>query len=200
MPSSWSRARPARLRGHGDRGPYRSPTSAKTRWGGLRGARGSLRQEKIKGGEPPRKRGAVFKGPGNGEGRLEEIFRAPTPRRRKTPSPAALRRGHEVFAAEGERSRQGKGAFDEMEKKTVRSMMKSMKTRIDGRGFDESAPSSAGGICLDPWFRPFHEGETQALATTTLGTPATNSGGDIAGERASRSCSSTPSHPLSVGG
>jgi polyribonucleotide nucleotidyltransferase len=64
------------------------------------------------------------------------------------------------------------GLFDEVYKKTVREMVRREKIRLDGRGCDDIRPISielgllprAHGSAL------FTRGQTQALATSTLGT------------------------------
>lgn len=64
-------------------------------------------------------------------------------------------------------------AFSEAEKKILRAMMKARRTRIDGRGFDEIRPIECrvGILPRTHGSALFTRGETQALATTTLGTP-----------------------------
>jgi polyribonucleotide nucleotidyltransferase len=66
-----------------------------------------------------------------------------------------------------------KNAFFEIEKKTVRSMMLTKKIRIDGRGFDDirKIDCMVGILPRTHGSALFTRGETQALATTTLGTP-----------------------------
>ncbi len=66
-----------------------------------------------------------------------------------------------------------KGAFGTVEKEIVRRLMKDRKVRVDGRGFDEIRPieSRVGILPRTHGSALFTRGETQALATTTLGTP-----------------------------
>ncbi len=66
-----------------------------------------------------------------------------------------------------------KSAFSEVEKKTVRSVMHTKRVRIDGRGFDNirSIDCKVGILPRTHGSALFTRGETQALATTTLGTP-----------------------------
>ncbi len=72
-----------------------------------------------------------------------------------------------------ERSLTVKGAFAAIEKEIVRKFMKERKARVDGRGFDEirSIQSRVGILPRTHGSALFTRGETQALATTTLGTP-----------------------------
>ncbi|MFC1667762.1 polyribonucleotide nucleotidyltransferase [Chlamydiota bacterium] len=67
-----------------------------------------------------------------------------------------------------------KRAFEAIEKKTVRQIIRNKKTRIDGRKPDEIRPIN-GEVGLMPRTHGsslFTRGETQALAITTLGTTA----------------------------
>lgn len=66
-----------------------------------------------------------------------------------------------------------KGAFAAIEKELVRKYMKDRKARVDGRGFDDirSIQSRVGILPRTHGSALFTRGETQALATTTLGTP-----------------------------
>ena len=66
-----------------------------------------------------------------------------------------------------------KTAFDVVEKEVVRRYMKERKNRIDGRGFNDIRPISCtvGILPRTHGSALFTRGETQALATTTLGTP-----------------------------
>ncbi|HQH99695.1 MAG TPA: polyribonucleotide nucleotidyltransferase [Deltaproteobacteria bacterium] len=66
-----------------------------------------------------------------------------------------------------------KTAFDVVEKEVVRRYMKERKIRIDGRGFNDIRPISCtvGILPRTHGSALFTRGETQALATTTLGTP-----------------------------
>jgi polyribonucleotide nucleotidyltransferase len=66
-----------------------------------------------------------------------------------------------------------KSVFSEVEKKTVRSVMRSKRIRVDGRAFDNIRPidCSVGILPRTHGSALFTRGETQALATTTLGTP-----------------------------
>ncbi|HPI92077.1 MAG TPA: polyribonucleotide nucleotidyltransferase [Deltaproteobacteria bacterium] len=79
-----------------------------------------------------------------------------------------------AFADESE-DRQSfvKAAFSDVEKKTIRSMMKAKRARIDGRGFGDirSIDCRVGILPRTHGSALFTRGETQALATTTLGTP-----------------------------
>ncbi|MFY9399063.1 MAG: polyribonucleotide nucleotidyltransferase [Desulfomonilia bacterium] len=63
--------------------------------------------------------------------------------------------------------------FDRAEKEIVRRLMKERKTRVDGRGFDEirSIDCKVGILPRTHGSALFTRGETQALATVTLGTP-----------------------------
>ena len=65
------------------------------------------------------------------------------------------------------------GAFEAAEKDIIRSIMKERKTRVDGRNFDEIRPidCQVGILPRTHGSALFTRGETQALATTTLGTP-----------------------------
>ncbi len=65
------------------------------------------------------------------------------------------------------------GVFDAAEKNIIRSIMKERKTRVDGRNFDEIRPidCQVGILPRTHGSALFTRGETQALATTTLGTP-----------------------------
>jgi len=78
-----------------------------------------------------------------------------------------------VAADSEEKQAMAKEAFFEVEKKTVRSMMRSRKNRIDGRGFDDirKIDCRVGILPRTHGSALFTRGETQALATTTLGTP-----------------------------
>jgi polyribonucleotide nucleotidyltransferase len=66
-----------------------------------------------------------------------------------------------------------KNVFSEVEKKTVRSVMRSKRIRVDGRAFDNIRPIDCrvGILPRTHGSALFTRGETQALATTTLGTP-----------------------------
>ena len=66
-----------------------------------------------------------------------------------------------------------KSVFSEVEKKTVRSVMRSKRIRVDGRTFDNIRPIDCrvGILPRTHGSALFTRGETQALATTTLGTP-----------------------------
>jgi polyribonucleotide nucleotidyltransferase len=66
-----------------------------------------------------------------------------------------------------------RGLFDRAEKELVRKLMKERKTRVDGRGFDEIRPieCKVGILPRTHGSALFTRGETQALATITLGTP-----------------------------
>jgi polyribonucleotide nucleotidyltransferase len=78
------------------------------------------------------------------------------------------------FADEGEeRQAFARAAFSEVEKKTIRSLMKEKRVRVDGRGFDDIRPIDCrvGILPRTHGSALFTRGETQALATTTLGTP-----------------------------
>jgi polyribonucleotide nucleotidyltransferase len=78
------------------------------------------------------------------------------------------------FADEGEeRQALARAAFSEVEKKTLRSLMKEKRVRVDGRGFDDIRPIDCrvGILPRTHGSALFTRGETQALATTTLGTP-----------------------------
>jgi polyribonucleotide nucleotidyltransferase len=80
----------------------------------------------------------------------------------------------DTFAEESEeRLALAKAAFDEVEKKTVRSYMRSKRIRVDGRDFDTIRPINCqvGILPRTHGSALFTRGETQALATTTLGTP-----------------------------
>ncbi|MRS05167.1 polyribonucleotide nucleotidyltransferase, partial [bacterium] len=63
--------------------------------------------------------------------------------------------------------------FDAIEKNVVRKLMKERKVRIDGRGFDDirNIDCKIGILPRTHGSALFTRGETQALATTTLGTP-----------------------------
>ncbi len=65
------------------------------------------------------------------------------------------------------------GIFDAAEKDIIRSIMKERKIRVDGRNFDEIRPidCQVGILPRTHGSALFTRGETQALATTTLGTP-----------------------------
>ncbi len=65
------------------------------------------------------------------------------------------------------------GVFEAAEKDIIRSIMKERKTRVDGRSFDEIRPidCQVGILPRTHGSALFTRGETQALATTTLGTP-----------------------------
>ena len=65
------------------------------------------------------------------------------------------------------------GVFDAVEKDIIRKIMKERKIRIDGRSFDEIRPidCQVGILPRTHGSALFTRGETQALATTTLGTP-----------------------------
>jgi polyribonucleotide nucleotidyltransferase len=78
-----------------------------------------------------------------------------------------------VAADSEEKQATVKEAFFGVEKKTVRSMMLSRKARIDGRGFDDirKIDCRVGILPRTHGSALFTRGETQALATTTLGTP-----------------------------
>ncbi|HQI82882.1 MAG TPA: polyribonucleotide nucleotidyltransferase, partial [Deltaproteobacteria bacterium] len=78
------------------------------------------------------------------------------------------------FADEGEeRQALARAAFSEVEKKTIRSLMKEKRVRVDGRKFDDIRPIDCrvGILPRTHGSALFTRGETQALATTTLGTP-----------------------------
>jgi polyribonucleotide nucleotidyltransferase len=79
-----------------------------------------------------------------------------------------------AFADESE-ERQAfvRAAFDDVEKKTLRSLMKARRVRIDGRGFDDirTIDCQTGILPRTHGSALFTRGETQALATPTLGTP-----------------------------
>jgi polyribonucleotide nucleotidyltransferase len=132
-------------------------------------------KEKIKVVEPPRNEALFSQVQEMARARLEEIFRgAHSKKARNALTEQLYEEVMKSFADEGEEKQgQARAAFDEMEKKTVRSMMKSMKTRIDGRGFDEIRPieCAVGILPRTHGSALFTRGETQALATTTLGTP-----------------------------
>jgi polyribonucleotide nucleotidyltransferase len=66
-----------------------------------------------------------------------------------------------------------KAVFDVVEKETIRRYMKEGKVRIDGRGFDNirQINCTVGILPRTHGSALFTRGETQALATTTLGTP-----------------------------
>jgi polyribonucleotide nucleotidyltransferase len=66
-----------------------------------------------------------------------------------------------------------KSVFSEVEKKSVRSVMRSKRVRVDGRAFDNIRPIDCrvGILPRTHGSALFTRGETQALATTTLGTP-----------------------------
>lgn len=66
-----------------------------------------------------------------------------------------------------------KSAFDAAEKEIVRKIMKERKVRIDGRSFDEirNIDCKVGILPRTHGSALFTRGETQALATITLGTP-----------------------------
>ena len=72
-----------------------------------------------------------------------------------------------------ERQAYVKAAFSEVEKKTIRTLMKAKRIRIDGRGFDDirTIDCQVGILPRTHGSALFTRGETQALATTTLGTP-----------------------------
>ena len=72
-----------------------------------------------------------------------------------------------------ERQAYVKAAFSEVEKKTIRALMKAKRIRIDGRGFDDirTIDCQVGILPRTHGSALFTRGETQALATTTLGTP-----------------------------
>jgi polyribonucleotide nucleotidyltransferase len=72
-----------------------------------------------------------------------------------------------------ERQAYVKAAFSEVEKKSIRSLMKAKRIRIDGRGFDDirTIDCQVGILPRTHGSALFTRGETQALATTTLGTP-----------------------------
>jgi polyribonucleotide nucleotidyltransferase len=79
-----------------------------------------------------------------------------------------------AFSDDGEeRQNIAKAAFSEVEKKTIRSMMKAKRSRVDGRGFNDIRPidCKVGILPRTHGSALFTRGETQALATTTLGTP-----------------------------
>jgi len=79
-----------------------------------------------------------------------------------------------AFAEDSEdRQSMAKAAFSEVEKRTIRAMMKAKRTRIDGRGFNDIRPIDCrvGILPRTHGSALFTRGETQALATTTLGTP-----------------------------
>ncbi len=65
------------------------------------------------------------------------------------------------------------GVFEAAEKDIIRGIMKERKVRIDGRSFDEIRPIDCrvGILPRTHGSALFTRGETQALATTTLGTP-----------------------------
>ncbi|MDX9760543.1 MAG: polyribonucleotide nucleotidyltransferase [Desulfomonilia bacterium] len=65
------------------------------------------------------------------------------------------------------------GVFEAAEKDIIRGIMKERKVRIDGRSFDEIRPIDCrvGMLPRTHGSALFTRGETQALATTTLGTP-----------------------------
>ena len=65
------------------------------------------------------------------------------------------------------------GVFDAVEKDIIRKIMKERKIRIDGRSFGEIRPidCQVGILPRTHGSALFTRGETQALATTTLGTP-----------------------------
>lgn len=66
-----------------------------------------------------------------------------------------------------------KTAFASVEKETIRRVMKEKKVRVDGRGFDDirQIECRIGILPRTHGSALFTRGETQALATTTLGTP-----------------------------
>jgi polyribonucleotide nucleotidyltransferase len=79
-----------------------------------------------------------------------------------------------TFANESEEKQAlAKSALSEIEKKTVRSVMRSKRVRVDGRGFDDirKIDCMVGILPRTHGSALFTRGETQALATTTLGTP-----------------------------
>jgi polyribonucleotide nucleotidyltransferase len=72
-----------------------------------------------------------------------------------------------------EKQAQVRSALSEVEKKTIRSEMRSKRVRVDGRGFDNirNIDCMVGILPRTHGSALFTRGETQALATTTLGTP-----------------------------
>ncbi|HOO44762.1 MAG TPA: polyribonucleotide nucleotidyltransferase [Deltaproteobacteria bacterium] len=80
----------------------------------------------------------------------------------------------ERYTDEGEEKlNMAKAAFSRVEKETLRRYMRMNKLRIDGRGFDDirQIDCKVGILPRTHGSALFTRGETQALATTTLGTP-----------------------------
>jgi len=107
--------------------------------------------------------------------RIEEIVAAAHPKQTRQDLTDVLRKEvAEAFVEESE-ERQAfvKAAFSAVEKTTVRSVMRSKRIRVDGRDFDTIRPidCQVGILPRTHGSALFTRGETQALATTTLGTP-----------------------------
>ncbi|MBN2299190.1 MAG: polyribonucleotide nucleotidyltransferase [Deltaproteobacteria bacterium] len=80
----------------------------------------------------------------------------------------------ERYMEEGEEKLNiAKTAFSRVEKETLRRFMRQNRLRIDGRGFDDirHIDCKVGILPRTHGSALFTRGETQALATTTLGTP-----------------------------
>ncbi|HDP24992.1 MAG TPA: polyribonucleotide nucleotidyltransferase [Deltaproteobacteria bacterium] len=109
------------------------------------------------------------------ENRIEQIYLSShSKQERKTLTDALTREILDRFSDEPEeRGALAKMFFSEVEKKTIRRLMKEKRVRIDGRGFDDirTIECAVGFLPRTHGSALFTRGETQALATTTLGTP-----------------------------
>jgi len=109
------------------------------------------------------------------KGPIEEIFRAASSKKIRNSLLEKLFDDVAAMYAEESEERQAfvRTSLEEIEKRSVRSLMKSMKKRIDGREFDQIRPieCQVGILPRTHGSALFTRGETQALATATLGTP-----------------------------
>jgi len=107
------------------------------------------------------------------EGPLREAFRIQEKSRRRDRLEEILQQAYQGVGAEDEASQKAaRGAFEEINRKTVRRLILDQKQRIDGRGLkDIRAISCEVGILPRTHGSAlFTRGETQVLAVVTFGT------------------------------
>ena len=107
------------------------------------------------------------------EGPLREAFRIQEKTRRRDRLEEILQQAYQGVGAEDEASQKAaRGAFEEINRKTVRRLILDQKQRIDGRGLkDIRAISCEVGILPRTHGSAlFTRGETQVLAVVTFGT------------------------------
>jgi len=109
------------------------------------------------------------------EGRFEQIMSQPCSKKeRNSLIDQILSEVVERYSEDGEEKlSMAKSAFHTVEKDIVRGLMNKNRRRIDGRAFDEirNIDCSTGILPRTHGSALFTRGETQSLATTTLGTP-----------------------------